>query len=341
MNLTYKDSGVDIEAGENLVDWLRQSSKTSKKLKDRQKNLVEGIGGFASLFKAKFPGMKSPALVSCTDGVGTKVLIASEFNEFRGVGQDLVAMCVNDLICTGGEPLFFLDYYACGKLNLDSAKEFLTGVRNACDASGCLLMGGETAEMPGVYSDNHFDCAGFSVGVVDEKKRLGPDNVKAGDCIIGVSSSGFHSNGYSLLRRVFADDLEKHKDLLLTPTALYVELAAVLRKKVKSLRAMAHITGGGMDNISRVLPEKTKAVLRPWKMPEPFHEVKRRAGLEWNDLLTTLNCGMGLALIVSPKDADRAMNIIEGFGFESFDLGEVQNSSEKKPSWEGLENGLS
>lgn len=293
------------------------------------------------MFKAKFPGMKSPALVSCTDGVGTKVLLASHFSDFKGVGQDLVAMCVNDLICTGGEPLFFLDYYACGKLNLDSAQQFLTGVKEACEASGCLLMGGETAEMPGVYAENHFDCAGFSVGVVDATKRLGSHKIKPGDKIIGVSSSGFHSNGYSLLRRVFAHDLDEHKDLLLTPTALYVELAGQLRKKVKSLKAMAHITGGGMDNITRILPENTKACLQPWEMPQAFKMVKERANLSWPDLLITLNCGIGLAVVVSAKDVEKSKKLIQAQGFKAIEMGVIEKSLNKEPSWEGLENGLS
>ena len=220
--MDYKSSGVDVEAGDSLVDWLIEDEK--KYPTPHADKIISGIGGFASLFRADFSKMKKPCLVTCTDGVGTKVKLASEFNRYEGIGQDLVAMCVNDLICTGGDPLLFLDYYASGKLNLENAQSFLRSVRKACFDSDCALIGGETAEMPGVYHDNDFDCAGFAVGVVDEEKSLGSRLVKKGDQVLGVASSGFHSNGYSLLRQVFAQDKEKWLDTLLTPTALYVKL---------------------------------------------------------------------------------------------------------------------
>jgi phosphoribosylformylglycinamidine cyclo-ligase len=311
---------------------LQRSSKLSAELKKKQKNVISGIGGFAALYRAKFPQMKEPTLVTCTDGVGTKVLLASQFRSFQGVGQDLVAMCVNDLICTGGEPLFFLDYYACGKLHLEHAKEFLHGVRQACAESGALLLGGETAEMPGVYQEDHFDCAGFAVGVVDAKKVLGSHRVKVGDRLIGVASSGFHSNGYSLLRRVFADDVELWKEELLRPTALYVGLARSLRK-IKGLKAMANITGGGMDNISRVLPERTCAVLTAWAVPAPFLEVKKRARISWIEMLTTLNCGLGLVAVVAEKDAAATLKLINKQGHKAWDLGRVEKQSKKEPAW--------
>jgi len=271
VNLTYKEAGVDVEAGDRLVDWLRQSGKIPNRLKMKQSNLLDGIGGFAALYRAKFPKIKKPALVACTDGVGTKVLLASQYNRFEGVGQDLVAMCVNDLVCTGGEPLFFLDYYACGRLNLKAAQSFLAGVRKACHDSGCLLIGGETAEMPGVYQEGHFDCAGFAIGVVDELKRLGAKRVKSGDVILAVASSGFHSNGYSLLRKLFASDMDQWIDILLRPTALYVDLALNLRG-LKGLKALAHITGGGLDNVPRVIGKNVLALIEPCRLPPEFLE---------------------------------------------------------------------
>ena len=205
MSMDYKQAGVDVAAGDALVDWLKS---TNPKKFPHQDKIVSGIGGFAALFRADFSKMKEPCLVSCTDGVGTKVKLAAEFGRYREVAQDLVAMCVNDMVCCGAQPLFFLDYYATGKLQLDAAKDFLSGVRDACHESDCALIGGETAEMPGVYHEKDFDCAGFAVGVVDKPEALGPHRVKVGDRLLGLASSGFHSNGYSLLRKVFAEDLK-------------------------------------------------------------------------------------------------------------------------------------
>ena len=203
MSAHYKKAGVDNEAGDALIDWL-QADRSEVPHKNR---IVEGIGGFASLFRIDFPEMKKPCLITCTDGVGTKVKLAAHFERYEGIGQDLVGMCVNDLICTGGRPLLFLDYYATGKLDLKAAQSFLLGLKKACHEADCALVGGETAEMPGVYQEKDFDVAGFAVGIVDEDQRLGPQRVREGDAVIGVSSSGFHSNGYSLLRKVFAEDL--------------------------------------------------------------------------------------------------------------------------------------
>lgn len=305
MAIDYKQAGVDIIAGDALVSWLQSTSKQKK-----DKRVLGGIGGFAALFKADFKKMKSPCLVSSTDGVGTKVLLASHFNQYAGVGQDLVAMCVNDLLCVGADPLFFLDYYACGKLDLKNAQEFLSGVRKACAEVECSLIGGETAEMPGVYKAEDFDCAGFAVGVVDEKKTLGAHKVKPGDVVIGVPSSGFHSNGFSLLRKVFEKDLDQWRDKLMVPTALYGKLVKNLRKNVKGLKACANITGGGLENIPRVLPKGTTIAIEPWFVPEPFKVVKERTGMSWDKMLVTLNCGLGFAIIVDPKDSVKAQKIV-------------------------------
>ncbi|MCB0419851.1 MAG: phosphoribosylformylglycinamidine cyclo-ligase [Bdellovibrionales bacterium] len=333
MALDYKQAGVDIEAGESLVSWLKEQQPRPMPFQER---LVGGIGGFAALFRANFPEMKSPCLVSATDGIGTKLKLAIDFESYQGVGQDLVAMCVNDLICCGATPLFFLDYYACGKLRLPAAKEFLSGVLKACTESGCALIGGETAEMPGVYSHNDFDAAGFAVGVVDEAKTLGAHRVNVGDTLVAIESSGFHSNGYSLLRKVFAEDQESWKEELLIPTHLYVSaVKQVLESQNTALHAVAHITGGGLDNLLRVVPTGCQLQLHEWKIPEPFLEVERRTGLPRRELLKTLNCGVGMVLFVDSDASDSVIEIIQKQGFQSWVLGSVvEGKKEALSRWD-------
>ncbi len=331
--LTYKDSGVDIAAGEALVDWLKKQPPQQTSFSS---HLLSGVGGFAALFRADFPQMKKPCLVACTDGVGTKVKLAVQFQRYREVAQDMVAMSINDLICSGARPLFFLDYYACGQLQLEAAKEFLGGVRQACQDSDCLLIGGETAEMPGVYQGEDFDCAGFALGLVDEEAVLGAHRVQPGDRLLALASNGFHSNGYSLLRKVFAEDLEQWADCLLRPTALYAQVAAQMQES-GGLRALAHITGGGMDNLLRVLPQGVMAELKTWPLPEEFLEVKRRAGLSYEEMLKTLNCGVGLVAVVAPESFSPLKSLAERSGHKAYDLGEVRaHSSEGStlpPTW--------
>lgn len=329
MPINYQQSGVDVEAGDALVDWLK---KTQPPRWPHQDRLIDGIGGFAALFRGDFKHLKEPCLVSCTDGVGTKLKIAVHFNSYAEVAQDLVAMCVNDLVCSGAQPLFFLDYYASGKLQLAPAKEFLGGVREACLASDLALIGGETAEMPGVYEGADFDCAGFSVGVVDRAAILGSTRVQPGDRLIGLSSSGFHSNGFSLLRKVFAADLDKWRNELLKPTALYVK-AVQAALKTGGLHAVAHITGGGMDNLPRVLPKNTKAVLKSWPVPAPFLEVMKRTGLAWPEMLKTLNCGIGMIWAVDPAMFDGLKRVVTEQGFQAYDLGRVDKSETAEPDW--------
>lgn len=319
-NDSYKQSGVDVTAGDDLVDWLSDANKRSK---HHQNRIVSGIGGFASLFDIRFPEMKKPLLVTCTDGVGTKVKLAAQYKSYRGVAQDCVAMCVNDLICTGGEPLLFLDYYATGKLNLSAAQEFLSGLKDACEKSHCALVGGETAEMPGVYQDNDFDVAGFAVGVVDEEKTFGAHRVQKGDVLIGVPSSGFHSNGYSLLRKVFSQDLDQWKDFLLKPTELYVEFLSQFKKQGE-VHAVSHITGGGIENIPRVLPENLTWSSKDWEIPSEFLEVQKRTGMTREELKKTLNCGIGLVLVLPPSSANAAKALIEKQYGRYFDLGEMK-----------------
>jgi phosphoribosylformylglycinamidine cyclo-ligase len=235
-------------------------------------------------------------------------------------------MCVNDLVCCGAEPLFFLDYYATGKLELEAAKGFLGGVRKACHDSGCALIGGETAEMPGVYRERDFDAAGFSVGIVDEDSMLGSHRVSIGDRVIGVSSSGFHSNGFSLLRRVFESDLEQWRDVLLAPTHLYANFILGLHRAGR-LKAVANITGGGMENIPRVMPKGTCLPLVDWAWPEPFVVVQDRTGMSRIEMLKTLNCGIGMALVVAPDQVTAVETEIARFGYKSYSLGRIEASA--------------
>ncbi len=336
--IDYKKSGVDIEAGDQLVSWLeaqqsekqthQKSFRVSSDIPDIKKRVVSGIGGFSALFDGRFENLKKPLLVSCTDGVGTKVKLASYFDDYTTIGQDLVGMCVNDLICTGGTPLFFLDYYAVGNLKLSSAQQFLKGVRSACEKSHLVLIGGETAEMPGVYQKNDFDCAGFSVGVVDEEKLWGAHQVKANDVVLGLSSSGYHSNGYSLIRKVFEGEFEKYRQWLMEPTKLYVE-ATMKFKNETFIHAVAHMTGGGIENIPRILPPTLKAVLNRWELPACFQEVQKRSGLDDTAMRATFNCGIGLVMIVEAKAVDTILRDLRLLDFDCMTLGSVQPRQEQ------------
>ncbi len=333
MVVNYKEAGVDVQVGESLVQWLA-SSKDGKK--HHQNKIVSGIGGFASLFRADFRDMEKPCLVTCTDGVGTKVKLGSQFQRYEALGQDLVAMCVNDLICCGASPLLFLDYYATGKLELTAAKQFLLGVQKACDASLCALVGGETAEMPGVYAHQDFDCAGFAVGVVDEVKALGPHRVREGDHLVGISSNGFHSNGYSLLRKVFASDMNQWIDYLLRPTHLYVALMKSLLEQNVEIHAAAHITGEGIENVPRVIPETLSWEGRSWKWPEPFYEVQKRTGLTDAEMLRTLNCGIGFVFILPAREIENLKSLAENQGFTTYDLGRMVTRKKSEEDIIGL-----
>lgn len=289
---TYKKSGVDVEKADRLTQWIKK----------RNPDLYPG-SDYAALFPFPQKGFKNLVLASSADGAGTKVKLAGYFKKWDGLGQDLLAMCVNDLLCVGARPLFFLDYYACGKLDVLSFKEFLKGLERACKKASCALVGGETAELPGLYSRRDFDCAGFALGVVEKQNILGADRVRPGDEIIALRSNGFHSNGYSLLRKIYKTkkDLEANKRLLLRPTRLYTFLTAHLNN-LKGLKAMAHITGGGLNNISRITPQGLTASLQPWRIPPCFLEVKKRADLSWPSLLKTFNCGLGMVMILSDKN---------------------------------------
>ncbi|WP_194095686.1 phosphoribosylformylglycinamidine cyclo-ligase [Marivivens aquimaris] len=309
--LTYADAGVDIDAGNTLVERIKPAAKRTAR-----SGVMAGLGGFGALFDLKGAGYTDPILVAATDGVGTKLRIAIDTGNVDTVGIDLVAMCVNDLVCQGAEPLFFLDYFATGKLDVDSAARIINGIAKGCEDSGCALIGGETAEMPGMYEAGDFDLAGFAVGAMERGTDL-PAGVKAGDVLLGLGSNGVHSNGYSFVRKVvemsglawddkapFAD--ETLGEALLAPTRLYVKqaLAAV---RAGGVHALAHITGGGLtENLPRVLPEGLGAQidLSSWELPAVFRWLAETANMEEAELLKTFNSGIGMIVVADAEQAD-------------------------------------
>ncbi|HRY29387.1 MAG TPA: phosphoribosylformylglycinamidine cyclo-ligase [Elusimicrobiota bacterium] len=293
---TYRRAGVDIAAGDELVERLRKK--------------FPHIGDFAGLFPLKTRLGRNPLLVGCADGVGTKLNIAQALKVHDTVGIDLVAMNVNDLICSGARPLFFLDYFAAGRLDVDVADRVLGGIAVGCRQAGCVLLGGETAEMPGMYRPGEYDLAGFAVGILDASERVRNDRIRAGDVLLGLPSSGVHSNGFSLVRRLFRGaDLKKWGKTLLTPTRIYVDdIGRVLKKYPGQINGIAHITGGGLpENVPRFLPKKCDAVLfrASWPLPEVFSEIQRRGRVEDPDMFRTFNMGLGMVLAVSPAAAVR------------------------------------
>lgn len=295
----YKTSGVDIKKGESLVNWLQNQSTL-----EASGEVVSGIGGFAGLFRPNFKGMTDPLLISGTDGVGTKVLLALEHGRLEGLGVDLVAMCVNDLYCVGGKPLFFLDYYATGVLNESHFKTILEGIRSGLSISGCALMGGETAELPGLYAEGHLDLAGFVVGVVDGPKRLLAENVEPGDVLVSLASSGFHSNGYSLIRKLLEKKPVSNEimDKLLAPTKIYSDLPKIVDAMgPKKVHAVANITGGGISgNLPRVMPKGTAAIIRKQDLPIPawMNHFFSSYDIPFEELEPVFNLGAGMVCII-------------------------------------------
>jgi len=328
--ITYADAGVDIDAGNALVERIKPAAKRTAR-----SGVMSGLGGFGALFDLKAAGYSDPVLVAATDGVGTKLRIAIDTGEVDGVGIDLVAMCVNDLVCQGAEPLFFLDYFATGRLEMDKAARIIEGIAKGCELSGCALIGGETAEMPGMYPDGDFDLAGFSVGAMERGQDL-PSGVVEGDVLLGLASDGVHSNGYSLVRKlVEVSGLGWDADCpwaegtlgaaLLTPTRLYVKqaLAAV---KSGGVHALAHITGGGLtENFPRVLPEGLGADINldAWELPEVFKWLAATGGMAEAELLKTFNSGIGMILSVDANEADRLKALLEAEGETVSVLGAV------------------
>ncbi len=319
--LTYADAGVDIDAGNDLVDRIKPAAKRTNR-----SGVMSGLGGFGALFDLKDAGYTDPILVGATDGVGTKLRIAIDTGVVDGVGIDLVAMCVNDLVCQGAEPLFFLDYFATGKLETETAARIIEGIAEGCVRSNCALIGGETAEMPGMYPEGDFDLAGFSVGAMERGTAL-PAGVEAGDVLLALASDGVHSNGYSLVRKLVEvsgltwDDACPFGEgtvgeVLLTPTRLYVKqcLAAV---RAGGVHALAHITGGGLtENLPRVLPEDLGADidLNTWELPAVFKWMAEAGGIVEAEMLKTFNCGQGMILSVAADRANALVEVLEGEG---------------------------
>jgi len=330
-SLSYKDAGVDIDAGNALVERIKGVVK-----KTRRPEVMGGIGGFGALCEIP-EGYKQPVLVAGTDGVGTKLRLAIDLKKHDTVGIDLVAMCVNDLIVQGAEPLFFLDYYATGKLDVDTAADVVTGIGKGCEISGCALIGGETAEMPGMYDGEDYDMAGFCTGVVEKSKIIDGTKVAAGDQLIALASSGPHSNGFSLIRKVLevsnADtnqviDGKTLGEHLLEPTRIYVKPLLELFKQV-DVHALSHITGGGFwENIPRVLPESAKAVVKgdSWQWPTVFSWLQENGNITTHEMYRTFNCGVGMMLVVPADQLDNSLNILKDLGENVWHLGEIQDA---------------
>ncbi len=328
--LTYADAGVDIDAGNSLIERIKPAAKRTNR-----SGVMAGLGGFGALFDLKGAGYADPILVAATDGVGTKLRIAIDTGVVDGVGIDLVAMCVNDLVCQGAEPLFFLDYFATGKLELDQATRIINGIAKGCELSGCALIGGETAEMPGMYPEGDFDLAGFSVGAMERGAEL-PANVAEGDVLLGLASNGVHSNGYSLVRKIVErsglgwDDSNPFGDgtlgeALLAPTTLYVK-GAVAAIKAGAVNGFAHITGGGLtENLPRVLPGGlgVQIDLDAWDILPVFKWLAEVGGLDQAEMLKTFNCGIGMVAIVSPNDVAAATAAFADAGHDVCKLGTV------------------
>jgi phosphoribosylformylglycinamidine cyclo-ligase len=322
--LTYKQAGVDIEAGADLIRRIAPAAKAT-----RRPELLGGLGGFAAM--AELPsGYEQPILVTGTDGVGTKLKLAIDFARHDGVGQDLVAMCANDVLVTGAEAFLFLDYYATGKLDVDVAERVIKGIAKGCDLAGCALAGGETAEMPGFYSDGEYDLAGFCIGVVEKRKIIDGSQIQVGNKIIGLPSSGPHSNGYSLVRKVLErQGVVPNEDLLddlLAPTRIYVKPVRELLSQI-NVNGMVHITGGGFyENIPRVFTASEHAAcidLDSWQRPEVFAWLQQAGNISEAEMLSTFNCGLGLLLIINEQDSATAVDLLRAQGEQPVVVGEI------------------
>lgn len=321
-SLTYQDAGVDINKGNDLIEKIKPIAKST----DRE-GVLAGLGGFGALFELPIHKYKHPVLISGTDGVGTKLKVAEMLNKHDTIGIDLVAMCVNDLIVQGAEPLFFLDYYATGKLNTDIAVSVISGIGEGCKQSGCALIGGETAEMPGMYAGEDYDLAGFCVGIAEKEAVIDGSKVSNGDHIIALGSSGPHSNGYSLIRKVLerTEPTEAQLQQLIEPTKIYVKSVLSLLKQ-HTVHAISHITGGGLlENIPRVLPNDLSAKLddTSWELPEIFQFLQDTGNIELTEMYRVFNCGVGMVLILSAEESTDAIKHLEAQGEKAWLIGEI------------------
>jgi len=333
-SLSYKDAGVDIDAGNALVDRIKGVAKRT-----RRPEVMAGLGGFGALCEIP-EGYKKPVLVSGTDGVGTKLKLAMDAEKHDTIGIDLVAMCVNDLVVCGAEPLFFLDYYATGKLNVDIAADVVSGIGDGCELSGCALVGGETAEMPGMYEGEDYDLAGFCVGVVEKDDIIDGSKVSVGDVLIGLGASGPHSNGYSLIRKIIEvsnadlnhtlDNGERLVDALLKPTTIYVKSVLALIKTLP-VHAISHITGGGLlENIPRVLPDNAAAVIdtKSWELPEVFQWLQKHGNVDMIEMYRTFNCGVGMVICVSEDNKEQALKTLNDQGETAWLIGHIEKKED-------------
>ena len=329
-SLSYRDAGVDIDAGNRLVDRIKPHAKRTQR-----PGVLSGLGGFGALFELPLDRYRQPILVSGTDGVGTKLKLALELNRHDTIGIDLVAMCVNDVLVVGAEPLFFLDYYATGKLNVDIAADVIKGIADGCEQAGAALVGGETAEMPGMYQDGDYDLAGFCVGVVEKAKIIDGRRVQPGDALLALASSGPHSNGYSLIRKILAINHAKLDqpladgrplgEALLAPTRIYVKPVLKLLELLE-VKAIAHITGGGLtENLPRVLPSGVKAMIdtQSWRRPAIFQWLQQQGGVIETEMWRTFNCGVGMIVCVAAEQADPALNRLREAGETAWRVGEI------------------
>ena len=325
-NDPYKKAGVDINAGNDLVNKIKGDVA-----KTFDKNVLGDIGSFSGFYSLP-KGFKNPVLVACTDGVGTKVALAQSNSSLGTIGQDLVAMCVNDMVTSGAQPLFFLDYYATSKLNVTETASVIKGIAKACKKSNCSLIGGETAEMPNHYVGKNFDLAGFSVGIVEKRLIIDTLNVKKNHLIVGIESSGAHSNGFSLINKLIKElrsksERERLIKLALKPTHLYTAVILDLLKKVK-VKSIANITGGGLlENIPRSIPKNlsSEIYLDNWKLPALFRTLQGLGNIQINDMLRIFNCGIGMTVIIDPKDLNTTMKVISQHKFKSYMIGKVVN----------------
>ena len=333
--LTYKQSGVDIDEGNRAVDLIKGKIKSTY-----DNNVIGDLGNFSGLYSLKeFVGMEEPVLLSSTDGVGTKLRLAQMMDKHDTVGIDLVAMCVNDVACAGGEPLFFLDYIACGKNYPEKIATIVSGVAEGCKQSGCALIGGETAEHPGLMPEDEYDLAGFTVGVVDKKDIITGEDLKAGDVLIGMASTGVHSNGFSLVRKIFKMDKETlntyHEELgktlgeaLLAPTRIYVKALKNVKEAGVRVKACSHITGGGFyENVPRMLPEGKHAVIKKdsYEVPAIFKMMEREGNVEEHMMYNTYNMGIGMIVAVDPADVEKTMEAMRAAGDTPYVIGEIKD----------------
>ena len=325
--LSYRDAGVDIDAGDALVEAIKPFAKRTMR-----PEVMAGIGGFGALCRIP-KKYRQPVLVSGTDGVGTKLKLAFQLARHDTIGIDLVAMSVNDVLVQGAEPLFFLDYFACGKLEQGVAAQVIKGIARGCELGGCALIGGETAEMPGMYPPGEYDLAGFCVGVVEKSRILDGKSIKPGDTILGLASSGPHSNGYSLIRKILEREKPPFIDQLLEPTRIYVKPVLKLLRKVP-VKGLAHITGGGLTgNVPRILPKKTRAVIRKaaWPRPEVFQWLQRAGNVEEDEMHRVFNCGIGMVVVVAPADAKRATAALRAAGETVHEIGTIEKGPGGEP----------